>query len=132
MHTRTKGEGGGPNRQKTVLCLNSSHLAMKYESYSISPWTHFPPSTPRPGICGKGCDLAFPAPGTTVWPFRHVSSISSRNRPKAKASPFKTKTSFAFLMFCFGNEKNTNTQRQDSYSTGRCLAHQPLPFGGTM
>ena len=81
--------------------------------------TYFPPSTPRPGICGKGCGLAFLAPGTTAWPFRHISSISSRNRPKAKASPYKTKTSFACLMFCFGN-KNANTQRKDSYTTGRC------------
>lgn len=26
----TKGEGGGPNRQTTILCLSFSHLAIKY------------------------------------------------------------------------------------------------------
>ena len=94
--------------------------------------TYFPPSTPRPGICGKGCDLAFPAPGTTARPFRHVSSISSRNRPKAKASPYKPKTSFACLMFCFGN-KNEHTEERFIHF-GKMLGSPlpPFPFGGTM
>ena len=32
----SKGEGGGPNRQKKVSCLNFFHLAIKYEFYLIN------------------------------------------------------------------------------------------------
>ena len=36
MHCTThKGEGGGPNGPGTILCLNFSSLAIKYEFYFI-------------------------------------------------------------------------------------------------